>query len=166
MNNFQSNYMKDRAPISQPTHNLEQTGRFLQENHPIYQKSKLDFIKIGLDYYFNKKYVESSHILIPQIEDLFRVLIEMSGGAIYKSGRYGGLFLKTLDELLRDDIISNVFNDETSEYFRIILTDQRGWNIRNNICHGITNVAYFNIEIADRIFHVLLLLAQIRNKEV
>jgi hypothetical protein len=50
-------------------------------------------------------------------------------------------------------------------YLRVLFTDQRGWNIRNDVCHGITAVAAFSSQLTDRIFHALLVLALLRERE-
>jgi hypothetical protein len=36
------------------------------------------------------------------------------------------------------ETVKQCFGDNLSFYFRILLTDQRGWNMRNNVCHGIS----------------------------
>ncbi|MFI5323317.1 MAG: DUF4209 domain-containing protein [Thermodesulfobacteriota bacterium] len=107
--------------------------------------------------------MSSISLLIPQIEDAFRNLVEI-GGNILQPTRLGGFQYKILDELLRDEIVARVFGNETAFYFRIILTDQRGWNIRNRVCHGMANMNLFNQKVADRIFHVLLCLSQVRSQ--
>jgi hypothetical protein len=51
-------------------------------------------------------------------------------------------------------------------YFQVLFTDQRGWNIRNDVCHGISPVQAFSWpSLTDRIFHALLILATMRERE-
>ncbi|NEG62137.1 DUF4209 domain-containing protein [Pantoea agglomerans] len=76
----------------------------------------------------------------------------------------GGLHLKTFDELLRDPIVENCFGINASFYLRILLTDQRGWNLRNDVCHGISPADSFNYMTADRLLHVILFLSLAREK--
>lgn len=129
---------------------------------PVFTNEKKSVFIIGLKAYFKNDFVVASHILIPHIEDSFRNLLELSGKAVYKPGRHGGLFLKTFDEILRDKVISKVFGGDAALYLRILFTDQRGFNLRNNICHGIISPQFISSEIANRIFHSLLLLGQVR----
>ena len=89
----------------------------------------------------------------------------MSGGVTLKKNKNGGLQLLTFDDLLRDDNVLKCFNSDTVFYFRSLLTDQRGWNIRNDVCHGISPIIAFNYWVADRVFHVLLCLAQVKEQE-
>ncbi len=131
----------------------------------VFDNDKKTIIFDGLTSYLGNKHVVAIHLLIPQIESAFRKLVEHSGGSVLKPSRGGGMHLKTLDELLRDQRIINIFGEDMSLYFRILLTDQRGWNLRNDVCHGICPADTFQVNISDRVFHVLLCLALVREKE-
>lgn len=128
---------------------------------PIFKPNKSEIVFSGLKAYFNNDYISAISILVSQIEDAFRNLIEIAGGNILKSSRNGGFQYKILDELLREQIITNTFGTDSAFYFRIVLTDQRGWNIRNDVCHGISNINSYQSIVADRLFHILLYLSQI-----
>ncbi|MFQ5688222.1 MAG: DUF4209 domain-containing protein [Candidatus Scalindua sp.] len=132
---------------------------------PVFDEDKKAIIFDGIDAYLKNNHLAAIHLLIPQIEGAFRKLVENTGGSVLKPSRGGGMHLKTLDELLRDQKIINVFGEDTSLYFRILLTDQRGWNLRNDVCHGINPAATFQVNISDRVFHILLCLASVRYKE-
>lgn len=132
---------------------------------PIFDKAKLPVIETGLKAFLEGNHMVSAHLLIPQIEDALRNLLEMAGGSVYKPRRSGGLLLKTLDEVLRDDTITQIFGDNIAFYLRVLLTDPRGWNLRNIVCHGMCPAIAFNSDMADRVFHALLLLSHIREKE-
>ena len=125
----------------------------------------MPIVSAGLQAFLESNHIVAAHLLIPQIEDALRNLVEMAGGSIYKPNRSGGLSLKTLDEVLRDDIITQVLGENTAFYLRVLLTDQRGWNIRNTVCHGMAPAGYFTTDLSDRVLHVLILLGIIRPKE-
>ncbi len=129
---------------------------------PLFMKEKADIIKRGLDAYFGGDHVVAIHLLIPQIEGAIRKLLELTGGTTYKQGRSGGYFLKTFDEMLRDERIVLSIGEDFAFYLRVLYTDPRGWNLRNNVCHGISLPKQFCIQVTDRIFHTLLLLCQVR----
>jgi hypothetical protein len=132
------------------------------ELSPIIQAGRIEIIERALDAFFNKDYVVAIHLLIPQIEESIRVIVETSGGNVLKPARSGGYHLKTFDDILRDDIVRNVLDDDLVDYFRIIFTDPRGWNLRNNVCHGMTNSNMFDQQTADRVFHALLCIGLIK----
>jgi len=131
---------------------------------PIFDERRKEFFIKGIETFLNKDFLISLHILIPQIEAVIRNLAEKIGVAILKSSRFGGFFYRTLDDLLREERIIKVLSEDICLYFRVLLTDPRGWNIRNYVCHGISRLEDFNQIVADRIFHVLLCLALIKER--
>ncbi len=132
---------------------------------PIFSLKKKEIIEIGLKAYFDNDYLIAIHLLIPQIEDVLRNLVKMTGGPIYKVGRHGGLMLKNFEELLRDERVTEVLSSDVTLYFRTLFSDQRGLNVRNNVCHGLSPIETFGPAIADRIFHALLVLALVKEKK-
>ena len=131
---------------------------------PIFSETYREIISIGLEAYLSGKHIISAHILIPQIENGIRQLLKLSAGPIYKQGRNGALYLRNLDELLRDENIVTILGEKVSNYLRTLLTDQRGWNLRNDVCHSTIHPDKFSWTMTDRILHALLLLAQVREK--
>ncbi len=140
---------------------VEETTAFLYKS-PVFEEGKRTIIEAGLRSYFQQDYIAAIHMLIPQIEAAIRVLLEILGGSTYRKGRHKGLFLKTFDELLRQEMIVQSLQEDVSHYLRVLFTDPRGWNIRNSVCHGITPANSFTPAVADRIFQSLLLLGHLR----
>jgi len=132
---------------------------------PIFEESKKDLILAGVQSYLKEDYISAIHVLVPQAEAGIRMLVELMGGSTLRKNRQGGLQLRTFDDLLRDVSVENCFGTDSSFYFRILLTDQRGWNMRNDVCHGINPAGAFNYSMADRIMHVILCLAQVRESD-
>lgn len=134
----------------------------------LFEESRRSLVTKGIEAFLQKDYISSIHILVPQIENALRLLMENLGGDVLKSPRSGGFQYKTFDELLRDEKVESALDSNCSLYFRVLFTDQRGWNIRNKVCHGIAPCNFFNQSIADRVFHSLLIIGLIRkcNKEI
>lgn len=132
---------------------------------PIYEEDRKPFLTRGIEAYLNGDFLVAMHLLIPQIEVLIRNLVEKTGGAVLKTSWSGGFQYKTLDELLRDEGLIKVLGEDTALYFRVLFTDPRGWNLRNNLCHGISTIDTFNSIFADRVFHSLLCLAFLRERK-
>lgn len=131
---------------------------------PIFDERRKEFFTQGIKAYLNNEFLIALHILIPQIEALIRNLAEKIGIPVLKYPRSGGFNYRTLDDLLRDKGIINVLTEDMCVYLRILFTDPRGWNLRNNICHGISQIDDFNQIIADRVFHALLCLSLVREE--
>jgi hypothetical protein len=131
----------------------------------IFKDDKKPIIQRGVKAYAKGCHIEAVHLLVPQIESALRVLVEEDGGSILKPARRGAFHLKGLDDLFREPKIIEVFGEDIIFYFRVLLSDQRGWNIRNNVCHGLSEATYFESRVSDRIMHVLLCLALARKEE-
>jgi len=120
---------------------------------------------VGIDFYFKKNYVAASHILIPCIEDTIREFLEKLGGNIFKGTKEGGIQLHTFYDVLRNEKLSQVLGKDMLFYFKVLLVDPRGWNLRNDICHGFYESGIFNYATADRLIHVLLCLALVKKND-
>ncbi len=131
---------------------------------PIFDERRKKFFEIGVEAYLNGHFEMALHILIPQVEAAVRNLAEAIGLPILKLSRSGGFNYRTLDELLRDEHIIKVLEEDFSLYLRVLFTDPRGWNLRNNVCHGISHIETFNQNTADRVLHALLCLALVKKK--
>lgn len=140
--------------------NKEQILKFI-ENSPIINTDRFEIISRGLEAYFLNDFLVTIHLLVPQIEEAIRNIVEFAGGNVLKPSRGGGYHLRTFDEILRDDIIKEALGEDFADYFRILFTDQRGWNLRNNVCHGMASPNMFNHQTSDRVIHALLCLGLI-----
>ena len=129
---------------------------------PVFRLSDKIILLKAIQTYLEEDYIVSIHLLVPQIEKILRNLVEEAGGAVLKARRNGGFHLKTLDELLRSEQIHQSLGEDVGLYFRVVLTDQRGWNIRNDVCHGILPQNQFTKSVADRLIHILLVLALLK----
>jgi len=132
---------------------------------PVITERQKSFIIEGITAYIQKQFSIAIHLLVPQVEGVIRNLVRMSGGSDLKSARGGGFHVKTLDELLRSTEIVPVLREDAVYYLRTLLSDPRGWNIRNDVCHGISRYEQMSKNVADRLMHVLLLLALVRVRE-
>ena len=121
--------------------------------------------------YFDGQYMVFSHMIVPPIEAMIRNLLQWAGVNVLQSQyKESGYQYITLDQLLREPIIDKVFNCEetgfsVSMYLRVLLTDQRGCNYRNIICHGLVNPASININVASRLLHAFMFLLFVHLEE-
>jgi hypothetical protein len=138
--------------------------RFLRRS-PVFTQEAEPFLRAGLEAYAREGYVSAICTLIPQVEAAVRALAALIRAPIYKLARHGGLALRSLDELLHDEAIVAVLGQRTASYLSIVFTDQRGWNLRNDVCHGFVPGAHLGPVQADRLIHALLLLSMLEEKE-
>jgi hypothetical protein len=130
-----------------------------------YDPERRTLIERGIKAHIQRDYVTSCCILVPELEAALRRLLHLAGGSIYRPNRSGGIRERTLEEIMRDPIIEKMLGADVITYFRALLTDQRGWNVRNNVCHGLLNPNSFGVAVSNRLVHCLLLLSLIREKD-
>lgn len=111
-----------------------------------------------LDNYYKWNYLEFNFLVIPFIEKLFRKLNQVLGITIinYKDDK---IEYKSLDYLIKSWVIKNIFKSRWEDfelYFRLVLTMVEGWNLRNNLAHGIELNYFYSKNISNRLFHILL----------
>ncbi len=135
---------------------------------PVFRGDDRDYILKLLKHFWNQEYLAVSCISVPLIEDAVRNLSRMNGITYIKFNGQGGYDVLELDRLLRSGLIKETFQklgEDTEYYFRALLTERIGWNLRNNIAHGINKKFFDNEDVANRLVHVLLCLALIRKNE-
>ncbi|MCG3131999.1 MAG: hypothetical protein FLDDKLPJ_02809 [Phycisphaerae bacterium] len=135
---------------------LFQSPAFPPENRPLVER--------GIRAFVEQDFAVAIHLLIPQIEAAIRNLVIAGGGPVYEVGRHGGTNLRNLDKLLSDSRLVESLTERIALYLRVLLTDQRGWNLRNIVSHGLVGPVAFGSPVADRIVHALLLLARLRER--
>ncbi|MBA3339373.1 MAG: DUF4209 domain-containing protein [Geodermatophilaceae bacterium] len=124
------------------------------------EEERRELIRRGIADVFAGDYPVAIHILVPQIEHLVRRAAEAAGVSLYRPAAHGGgVTLKLLDTILREDALEQAFGADLLLYLRVLLTDQRGWNVRNTVCHGMMTPSSMGPMVADRLLHLLLILA-------
>lgn len=126
------------------------------------------FIKNIFENYYKWNYLEFNFLVIPFVEKLFRRLNEMLGITIlnYKDDK---IEYKSLDYLITSWVVRDLFRsrwDDFELYFRLILTMIEGWNLRNNLAHGIELNYFYDKNVSNRLFHILLCFSLIRLVEL
>lgn len=144
---------------------LAQIEEYLSQSI-LFQNEDQDYLHEGLKAYWEGTYLTASQNFLPYIEAGFRRLIERGGGVVLRPGvKYGGYEYRSLDSLLEEEIINRVFGFDISFHFKMLLTHPLGWNLRNNLAHGIGLSTFFRADVADRLFHLLLILSLVKKGE-
>ena len=130
-----------------------------------------DYLMKGLQAYWTNDPFNAAHTFIPYIEALIRRLIAKAGGITItpntKPGTYGGYSYRTLGLLLNENeqLIDSIYKIPVTFYLELLLVHPLGWNLRNNFAHGASLTSLFRQDIADRLFHILLLLSLVREEK-
>ena len=120
----------------------------------------------GLEAFFSNDYLIAIHLLIPQMEELIRNIIELSGGVVLrKNDKTNGMKLRTLDDLLGDKIIKEIYGEDVVFYLKLLLTNPLGGNVRNDLCHGMLEPDRIGKPMLVRVIHSLLILTNIKRSK-
>ncbi|MBK8913908.1 MAG: DUF4209 domain-containing protein [Phycisphaerales bacterium] len=141
---------------------------------PLYEEDRLPIIRAGLQAHFDKDYLKSVHVLVPQIEKALVNLHYHSGGAAIKphqSGR-GVMQQKSINDVLRhpDDPLANAntikaLGPDLRVYLIAALSHPKGLNIRNKVCHGLWPADNFTKTASEQVLHALCAVALLRPTE-
>ena len=126
-----------------------------------------EIVRRGLDAYMAEDHLVCCHLLIPQLEAAIRRLFALNGANIMRAKKNpdeGNEYI-SLDGLLGSNEAVACMGEDIANYFRNVLTDQYGWNIRNQVSHGLLATDNFNFGMADRVVHAFLLLGMFKKKE-
>lgn len=108
--------------------------RFEKWNH--LDKRNHPFIKRGLIKFFEGDYISSIHILVPQFESTLRNFFKQAGYATTSIKKGGTQQDQTFNAFLDREDIKSALSDDDYTLIRVIMVEQTGLNLRNNIAHG------------------------------
>jgi hypothetical protein len=82
-------------------------------------------------------YVTAAHLLVPQLENSIRLVLENNGAVTTTLASTGIQREKDLGQLLVDPIATDLFGEGQILSLRALLTEQGGSNLRNKLAHGL-----------------------------
>ena len=138
------------------------------ENSLVFENENKNYLKRAISSYFDEDYLLSSHLFIPLIEDRIRELALFCGGEIWKLNARKRSDYWPLGRLLCDTKVISFFLEIDKDvlfYFKLILTEKRGFNLRNDFAHGIGKRKFFLRYPSDRLFHILIYLTLVKERE-
>ncbi|MCL5774630.1 MAG: DUF4209 domain-containing protein [Patescibacteria group bacterium] len=140
------------------------------KNSTLFENENKEYLERAISAYWNNDYLVSSHLFNPLIESAIRELIKNCGGIILKPNNLGGYDRLTLSQLLngQGSIIEAIFSrvgQNMAFYFRLVLTEKLGMNLRNDFAHGFGKKKFFTRDVSDRLFHIMMCLSLVKKKE-
>ncbi len=132
---------------------------------PLFDPTRTLLLEQAIDAYVANDHVKTIHVLAPQIEHCLRRLLAFLGKPTNKHRRsdLGVMIEKSLNDILEaEPAIQDCLGDDATFYLRVLLCDPRGFNVRNDLAHGLMPAENFNRFLSDRLMHVLFLLNLLR----
>ena len=108
-------------------------------NSSVVPADRVDIWAQGLYYGFDRNFLVSSYLLIPQIEHLARILLQQEKIPTTTIDEYGIESEKSINSLLQEPKIYELLGRDLTEELKFLLTEPMGLNYRNKICHGLVS---------------------------
>ncbi len=108
-------------------------------NSSVVPAGRTDIWAQGLYYGFDRDFLVSSHLLIPQIEHLVRIVLQKGKITTTTIDEYGIESEKSINSLLQEPKIYELLGRDLTEELKFLLTEPMGLNYRNKICHGLVS---------------------------
>lgn len=127
-----------------------ETRDFLQlvEHSPFVPENREYVYARGLYAGFQGDYIVSAHILIPQVENSLRYLLEQKGIAVSKVDDQGIQNERDLNDILYDPALKEILGEDIVFDLQGLLVERFGSNLRNRLAHGlISDGGFFSFEI-------------------
>ncbi len=134
------------------------------DESPAFAAEQRPLVQAGVPSHLDGDHTKAVHVLIPQIEQALRHVLELAGTPIFKPGGNGAMQIKNLNHILREPAMKTVLGEDLTLYLLTFLADERGHNIRNRICLGLAAPEEFNRTLADHALHALLGVSLVRRK--
>lgn len=140
--NYAWNILRREKNISEE--NLD----FLTYNNPIIPENRADIIRMGIYMGLNGNLYAALHLLLPQVENIFRHLVCMCGDTVTYLKEDGTEEYKPLSQLFRSKLLQECYDKNMIFAFQSIMDEKAGSNLRNLIAHGLIEPDYGNSGIA------------------
>jgi hypothetical protein len=130
----------------------------------ILDENDIFLIKEGIKHHFQKDYVASMHILIPQIETVLRHLLEIRNTSAFKEKRQA-VMVKELGGLLEMEEIKKIIGLDFHKYMQIKYIETNGINLRNRLSHGLLDKDDFSYANSFSLIYTILILLTMSQSE-
>lgn len=145
----------------------------LFSSREIVPESHTTLLERGLKAYFEDDYIVACSLLVPQFEAAVRQLATSLNCNVLRERTKKNSQKKNIcnDKIYEYKPLSKVFDELKSQallsddlltYFRLLLVDNCGMNVRNRISHGLATAGEYDYVTADRIVHAFLALASLK----
>lgn len=146
---FEANLQASAIQQVSLEHNLrKQDLDFIVYNNGFVPKGRETVFSHGLIAGFNGDFLSASHILIPQLENSFRYLLEQRGEVTSSLDSSGIQKEKSLEETLKHPAILDIFGEDLIFLIKGILSEggNGGLNLRNELSHGLISSPNYELD--------------------
>ncbi|MDU4471463.1 MAG: DUF4209 domain-containing protein [Clostridium perfringens] len=127
-----------------------------------------DIIKVGIERYFNEDFISAIHILVPKFESCFREFFSWGGYPTTSIKKSATQHEQTFNEFLENDFVKENIDSDTLFLIKYVMVENLGFNLRNDIAHGLAGADKFSKNIANIVLWLYFILTDLgwRPKEI
>ena len=128
------------------------------------EEDNKELIKTAIDRFFNDDYVSALHILVPQFENYFRTFFEWGGYATTSIRAATTQQEQTFNDFLHQPFVKDTIEPDLLFMIEFIMVDQLGYNLRNNIAHGLLELSAFRKSTCLMVIYLFFIVTCIKWK--
>lgn len=110
----------------------------------------------GISHLFNDDYISSMHILIPIFENIFRNQFSYHNYPTTTIRSQTNQHEQTFNEFLCSHIVKSNIPELLLNIIKYVMVEDIGFNLRNNIAHGLINLESFNETMSNIVLFLIL----------
>lgn len=110
---------------------------FLVEDNMFIPSDRKESFLAGIVAGFNLDLVTAMHLLMPQVENSIRCLVQECGAVVYKTEKDGVEKCLSLESILRSDEAIECLDETFLFNLSLFFTSVYGFGMRNEVCHGL-----------------------------
>ena len=131
---------------------------------PVFPIRRKPLLREGLEAYLRGDFLKAIHVLVPQLEESLRSFLALIGIPPVKNvPRHPGITdVKSMNNILEDERVRAVLPEDVWRYLTVLYIERIGFNLRNDLAHGLMPLEQFNEYMANWVFHSFLILSPIR----
>lgn len=120
----------------------------------------LMIVEKGIIEFFEQDFVSSLHILVPQFESTLRRLFSNAGYATTSRKKETVQHEETFNEFLSRQDIREALGEDIHKLIEIVMVEQSGLNLRNNVAHGLMGLSEFDENTNILVIYLFLILTR------
>jgi hypothetical protein len=120
----------------------------------------LTLIMEGVTAWYDQDFVKAIHVLVPQIEVGLRAIVSQMGKPVTKPHPtiQGVSVAIGMGDMLYAKDVKEALGDDLTIHFMALYADPRGFNLRNDLAHGLLSADRMTMAVASKVLHTLLVL--------
>ncbi len=171
---FDSEYKKDllvtaEALLTEVFRLLKETRGMTKEdvidflrNWPLEDERNITIVSVGIERFFAGDYVSALHILVPQFESCLRRMFAQARYPTTSIRESDTQHEQSLTTFLEREDVKAALEPNFHKYIQFVMVDQTGFNLRNDVAHGLIKPGDCNESNALMVIHLFLILTRFR----